>query len=204
MDPKKQGLIAERFKTTLALFELAEAMLRQKLRRKYPLASEVEIQAHVQSGSSIGREPSTETELAARSRGLAGRESSGRRSPPTHSEGVSKPWERRRPRRPFLCGPGSKVEDPAHCRDRRAFPQEIPRSGKPVHHSRVQEGLTASQADVSLNGYQRHVVAFSDAALDVAATVKFAGASRTDSRALCGHRFTRLLRSDVHRAGSGL
>jgi Rv0078B-related antitoxin len=48
MDPKKQGLIAERFKTTLALFELAEAMLRQKLRRKYPLASEAEIQAHVQ------------------------------------------------------------------------------------------------------------------------------------------------------------
>ncbi|HEV7671359.1 MAG TPA: hypothetical protein VGS22_22805 [Thermoanaerobaculia bacterium] len=40
-------LIAERFKTTLELFELGEAMLRQKLRRKHPLAGEAEIEAHV-------------------------------------------------------------------------------------------------------------------------------------------------------------
>lgn len=48
MDARKRELIAERFKTTLALFDLAESMLRQKLRRKYPLASEAEIQTHVQ------------------------------------------------------------------------------------------------------------------------------------------------------------
>jgi len=43
----KQELIAARFRTTLALFEVGEAMLRQKLRRKYPQASESEIEAHV-------------------------------------------------------------------------------------------------------------------------------------------------------------
>jgi len=40
-------LVAERFRTALELFELGEAMLRQKLRRKYPLASETEIEAQV-------------------------------------------------------------------------------------------------------------------------------------------------------------
>ena len=45
--PPKE-LIAERFKTTLELFELGEAMLRQKLRRKHPSAGEAEIQALVQ------------------------------------------------------------------------------------------------------------------------------------------------------------
>jgi hypothetical protein len=43
----KQELIAERFRTTLALFELGEAMLRQKLKRKYPQASEAEIDTQV-------------------------------------------------------------------------------------------------------------------------------------------------------------
>lgn len=47
MDSRKQELIAERFRTTLALFELGEAMLRQKLKRKYPKASEAEIEARV-------------------------------------------------------------------------------------------------------------------------------------------------------------
>lgn len=47
MATTRQELIAERFKTTLELFELGEAMLRQKLRRKYPLAPEAEIEAHV-------------------------------------------------------------------------------------------------------------------------------------------------------------
>lgn len=44
----KQELIAERFRTTLALFELGEAMLRQKLKRKQPQATEAEIEAQVQ------------------------------------------------------------------------------------------------------------------------------------------------------------
>lgn len=48
MGTGRQELIAERFKTTMALFEVGEAMLRQKLRRKYPLATEAEIEGHVQ------------------------------------------------------------------------------------------------------------------------------------------------------------
>jgi hypothetical protein len=44
----KEELIATRFQTILALFEMGEAMLRQKLRRKCPEASEAEIEAHVQ------------------------------------------------------------------------------------------------------------------------------------------------------------
>jgi hypothetical protein len=47
MGKPKEELIAARFQTTLALFEMAEAMLRQKLRREYPEASEAEIEAHV-------------------------------------------------------------------------------------------------------------------------------------------------------------
>jgi hypothetical protein len=47
MAARKQELIAERFRTTLALFEVGEAMLRQKLRRKHPGATEAEIEAHV-------------------------------------------------------------------------------------------------------------------------------------------------------------
>jgi hypothetical protein len=39
--------VAERFRTTLALFELGETMLRQKLRRKHPQAADAEIEAHV-------------------------------------------------------------------------------------------------------------------------------------------------------------
>ncbi len=47
MATTNKELVAERFRTTLELFELGEAMLRQKLRRKHPLASEAEIEAHV-------------------------------------------------------------------------------------------------------------------------------------------------------------
>lgn len=77
-------LVAERFRTTLELFELGEAMLRQKLRRKHPLADEAEIEGH-------GREPSTATASAARSRGLAFHELFGRLSavsPPTSGSSV--------------------------------------------------------------------------------------------------------------------
>ena len=45
----REDLAAERFRTTLALFELGEAMLRQKLRRKFPQASEAEIDIQVQA-----------------------------------------------------------------------------------------------------------------------------------------------------------
>ena len=48
MAKMREKLIAERFRTTLALFELGEQMLRQKLRRKFPQATEAEIEAHVQ------------------------------------------------------------------------------------------------------------------------------------------------------------
>jgi len=48
MAATNKELIAERFRTTLELFELGEAMLRQKLRRKHPLESEAEIEARVQ------------------------------------------------------------------------------------------------------------------------------------------------------------
>jgi hypothetical protein len=47
MATPKEELIAARFKTTLALFEMGEAMLRQKLRRKHPEANEAEIEARV-------------------------------------------------------------------------------------------------------------------------------------------------------------
>ena len=47
MSTEKADLIAKRFQTTLALFELGEAMLRQKLKRKYPHATEAEIDSQV-------------------------------------------------------------------------------------------------------------------------------------------------------------
>ena len=48
MATTNKELIAERFRTTLELFELGEAMLRQKLRRKHPLESEAEIGLRIQ------------------------------------------------------------------------------------------------------------------------------------------------------------
>jgi len=64
----KQELIAARFRTTLDLFEVGEAMLRQKLRRKFPQATEPEIEAHVREwlerrpgaehGDGVGRQVS--------------------------------------------------------------------------------------------------------------------------------------------------
>jgi len=47
MATPREKLIAARFKTTLDLFEMGQAMLRQKLRRKHPEASEAEIEAKV-------------------------------------------------------------------------------------------------------------------------------------------------------------
>ena len=57
--------IAARFRTTLGLFELGEAMLRQKLRRKHPLADEADIEAYArewlerrpgaENGDGVGR-----------------------------------------------------------------------------------------------------------------------------------------------------
>lgn len=47
MGTEKADLIAKRFQTALALFELGEAMLRQKLKRKYPHATEAEIDFQV-------------------------------------------------------------------------------------------------------------------------------------------------------------
>lgn len=54
----RDELVAERFSTTLALFELGEAMLRQKLLRKFPHASEAEISARVREW--IDRRPGAE------------------------------------------------------------------------------------------------------------------------------------------------
>jgi hypothetical protein len=58
MATQKEELIAARFKTTLALFEMGEAMLRQKLRRKHPEANEAEIEAGVREW--LGRRPGAE------------------------------------------------------------------------------------------------------------------------------------------------
>jgi Rv0078B-related antitoxin len=44
MDPE---LAARRFRTTLALFEAGVSMMRQNLRRRFPEASEEEIQARL-------------------------------------------------------------------------------------------------------------------------------------------------------------
>jgi hypothetical protein len=54
----KEELIAARFQTTLALFEMGETMLRQKLRRKHPEASAAEIEAHVREW--LARRPGAE------------------------------------------------------------------------------------------------------------------------------------------------
>src|SRR3954471_617997 len=88
----KEELIAARFQTTLALFEMGETMLRQKLRRKHPEASAAEIEAHVREWlpppaprgareARGGPALSTETRSAAPWRGLAVREPSRKRPP---------------------------------------------------------------------------------------------------------------------------
>ncbi|HEX4959247.1 MAG TPA: hypothetical protein VF173_00315 [Thermoanaerobaculia bacterium] len=58
MATPKEELIAARFKATLALFEMGEAMLRQKLRRKQPEANEAEIEARVREW--LARRPGAE------------------------------------------------------------------------------------------------------------------------------------------------
>lgn len=58
MPTPKEELIAARFKTTLALFEMGEAMLRQKLKRKHPGANEAEIEAGVREW--LARRPGAE------------------------------------------------------------------------------------------------------------------------------------------------
>lgn len=45
----RDELVVQRFKTALDLFELGEAMLRQRLRRKFPQASEADIDTQVQA-----------------------------------------------------------------------------------------------------------------------------------------------------------
>ena len=97
----------------------------------------------------------------------------------------------------------SKIENLTDCRGSRARSQQVPGSRQAFHHSGVQEDLAAPKADVSLNGYLRHVVAFSDAALDKPATVELTAASGTYTWPLFRHLFTRVLRSTAHRAGSG-
>lgn len=47
MPSERNRRAAERFQTALALYELAEEMLRQKVRREHPEASEEEIEQHV-------------------------------------------------------------------------------------------------------------------------------------------------------------
>jgi hypothetical protein len=47
VDAIDRRLVAERFRLTLDLFELAERMLRQKLRRKHPDATDAEIDAMI-------------------------------------------------------------------------------------------------------------------------------------------------------------
>jgi hypothetical protein len=52
--------VAERFRTALALYDLGEQMLRQKLRRQHPDASEEEVEAgiaewlHRRPGAELG------------------------------------------------------------------------------------------------------------------------------------------------------
>jgi len=43
VDPAARERMVERFRLTLALFEFGEAMMRQRLRRTHPTASEAEI-----------------------------------------------------------------------------------------------------------------------------------------------------------------
>jgi hypothetical protein len=45
-DPEK---VRVRFQTALALFDLAQRMMTQNLRRKHPAATEAEIEAHVRA-----------------------------------------------------------------------------------------------------------------------------------------------------------
>ena len=58
MDPERAARIAERFQLTLALFDFSERAFRQKLRRKHPAASEIEIDAMV--GEWLERRPGAE------------------------------------------------------------------------------------------------------------------------------------------------
>jgi hypothetical protein len=45
----ERAAIAERFQTALALFELGERMLRQRLRRRHPKASDAQIDESVEA-----------------------------------------------------------------------------------------------------------------------------------------------------------
>ena len=47
MNAAERELIVRRFQLTLALFELGEAMLRQRLRRQLPQATEADIDSRV-------------------------------------------------------------------------------------------------------------------------------------------------------------
>jgi hypothetical protein len=47
MNSKAGELVAERFRLTLDIFEFGERLLRQKLRRKHPQATEAELEAGI-------------------------------------------------------------------------------------------------------------------------------------------------------------
>jgi hypothetical protein len=47
MEPIRDPAVLARMRQTLDLYELAEAMMRQNLRRRYPQASEAEIEQHL-------------------------------------------------------------------------------------------------------------------------------------------------------------
>lgn len=71
------------------------------------------------------------------------------------------------------------------------------------HHPGVEKRLAASRADVCDNVHQGDIRSLSDTSFNLAGRIEISPASRACCESLHFHRFTRVRKSAVHRAGSG-
>ena len=97
-----------------------------------------------------------------------------------------------------------EIKDPAHCWRVRTFPKEIASTSERVDHSRMKQDLSTTSADVRLDGDEGDIIALADTPFNLAPIVKIATAPWASRWTLNRHHFTRVLKSTVHRAGSGL
>jgi hypothetical protein len=67
----------------------------------------------------------------------------------------------------------------------------------------MKKRLAASKADVCDNVHQRDIRSLSDTSFNLAGRIEISPTSRACCESLRFHRFTRVQKSAVHRAGSG-
>jgi len=96
-----------------------------------------------------------------------------------------------------------QVEYATYSGRRRTLLQQNSSVRQDIHHPWVKQDFAASSADIGGDGYQCHIIAFSDALFNLTIVFKTTIASGTRLRTLRCHDFTRTLKLVVHLSGSG-